>query len=274
MTALIMGVLYHMAYYVQSTYLLIGLGVRYDNNEDDSARIVGLYTFASTLVGLIIGVIISITGDLRWFLRVGAIFYLASFVLQYTRASGTDNVSELAVTCSQVILGIAGGLFPFPAMAFIQGAREHAQLSTLLGAYMTACRVGSGIGQTLAGAIWTNTLHPRLHERLDPLLTEEEIETLYDSPSIVQNLYPWGSPSRELLVAVFVESHRYLCAIGIMASTLLIVLAFMVRDASLDALSEGDDIDLKPLPKDIRLKAASQITTPPPLRPSRHPIIM
>ncbi|KAL5427362.1 hypothetical protein PMIN04_001376 [Paraphaeosphaeria minitans] len=273
-TALTMGFLYHMAYYVQSTYLLIGLGIRYNNDDDSSAHIVGLYTFTSTLVGLFIGVIISITRDLRWYLRFGAIFYLASFVLQYNRASGNDNVSQLAVTCSQVLLGIAGGLFPFPAMAFVQGARDHTQLSTLLGAYMTACRVGSGVGQSLAGAIWTNALLPKLHQRLEQIITESEIDMLYAMPTAHEDLYPWGSPPRVPMVEAFVQSHRYLCAIGILASTLLIILAFLVRDASLDSLPEDHEIDLKPLPEDLQPKKASETTVPCPLRPSRHPIIM
>lgn len=273
-TALIMGFLYHMAYYVQSTYLLIGLGIRYNNDEDSSARIVGLYTFTSTLVGLFIGVIISITRDLRWYLRFGAIFYLASFVLQYARPSGADNISQLAATCSQVLLGIAGGLFPFPAMAFVQGARDHTQLSTLLGAYMTACRVGSGVGQSLAGAIWTNALLPRLYGSLERIITENEIDMLYAMPTAHEELYPWDSPPRALMVEAFVESHRYLCAIGIIASTLLIILAFLVRDASLDALQEDEEIELKPRPDDTQLKEASETATPRPLHPSRHPILM
>ncbi|KAK7180298.1 siderophore iron transporter 1 [Paraphaeosphaeria sporulosa] len=273
-TALIMGFLYHMAYYVQSTYLLIGLGIRYNNNDDNSAHIVGLYTFTSTLVGLFIGVIISITRDLRWYLRFGAIFYLASFVLQYTRASGADNVSQLAVTCSQVLLGIAGGLFPFPAMAFVQGARDHAQLSTLLGAYMTACRVGSGVGQSLAGAIWTNALLPKLHQSLEWIVTENEIDMMYAMPTAHEDLYPWGSPPRVPMVEAFVQSHRYLCAIGIIASMLLIILAFLVRDASLDPLPEDEGIDLKPRQEDVQLKQASETIIPRSLRPSRHPIIM
>ncbi|KAF2445044.1 MFS general substrate transporter [Karstenula rhodostoma CBS 690.94] len=275
LTALMMGFLYHLAYYVQSTYLLIGLGIRYNNDEDSSARIVGLYTFTSTLVGLFIGVIISITRDLRWYLRFGAIIYLASFVIQYTRPSGADNVSQLAVTCSQVLLGIAGGLFPFPAMAFVQGARDHTQLSTLLGAYMTACRVGSGVGQSLAGAIWTNALLPRLHKSLDQLLLDDDIDMLYAMPTSHEQLYPWSSPPRKPMVEAFVESHRYLCLIGIIASTLLIILAFLVRDASLEGLQEHEDIELQPRPaEDVQLKEASETTTPRPLRPSRHPIIM
>ncbi|KAL1609919.1 ferrioxamine B transporter [Paraconiothyrium brasiliense] len=182
LTALCMGFLYHLAYYVQHTYLYIGLRIRYDDEKDSAIRIVGLYTFTSTLVGLFIGVIISITRDLRWYLRFGAMFYLLSFVVQYIRPSGLDNISHLAVTSSQILLGIAGGLFPFPAMAFVQGARDHTQLATLIGAYMTACRVGGGIGQLLAGAIWTNALRPRLHEYLDPMMTDFQIDMVYANP--------------------------------------------------------------------------------------------
>lgn len=146
-----MGFLYHLAFYVQQTYLYIGLIVRYGESKDAAARTIGLYAFTSTLFGLLMGVVISIQRDVRWYLRCGAILYLSSFIIQLVRPSGADNVNRLAVTCSQIILGVAGGLFPLPAMAFVQAAREHAQLATLIGAYMTACRMGGGIGQALVG---------------------------------------------------------------------------------------------------------------------------
>jgi SIT family siderophore-iron:H+ symporter-like MFS transporter len=273
LTALIMGFLYHLAYYVQYTYLYIGLGIRYAIDDENSTRIVGLYTFTSTFVGLFIGVIISITRDLRWYLRFGAMFYLASFVIQYTRPSGKDNVSHLAVTCSQVLLGIAGGLFPFPAMAFVQGARDHTQLSTLIGAYMTACRVGSGIGQSLAGAIWTNALRPRLYKRLEGL--DVNIEILYAIPTAHEELYPWDSILRRPIVDAFVDSHRYLCAVGIIASTLLIILAFLIQDASLEVPQADEEVELGPRSEgNVEPKEAMETRQPLPLRPSRHPIIM
>ena len=97
------------------------------------------------------GVIISINRDVRWYLRFGATFFLASFVLQLIYTDGKDTRSRLAATCSQILLGVAGGMFPFPALAFVQAAREHAQLSTLIGSYMTACRLGGGMGQSVVG---------------------------------------------------------------------------------------------------------------------------
>ncbi|KAJ4350238.1 ferrioxamine B transporter [Didymosphaeria variabile] len=268
-----MGFLYHLAYYAQHTYLYIGLRIRYDEEKDSAIRIVGLYTFTSTLVGLFFGVIISITRDLRWYLRFGAIFYLVSFVVQYTRPSGVDNISHLAVTSSQLLLGIAGGLFPFPAMAFVQGARDHTQLSTLIGAYMTACRIGGGIGQLLAGAIWTNALRPRLHEYLGQMMTDFQIEMVYANPGDVDA--PSGSPLRMAIVGAFVESHRYLCAVGIVASTLLIILAFLIRDASLEVPQDDEGTELGSLsPESTQHKAALETATPRPLRPSRFPILM
>lgn len=111
----------------------------------------GLYAFTSTLFGLFMGIIISINQDVRWYLRIGAMLFLSSFILQMIKPAGIDNAARLSIICSQLLLGIAGGLFPFPAMGFVQAGREHAQLSTLIGIYMTACRVGGGVGQALVG---------------------------------------------------------------------------------------------------------------------------
>lgn len=273
LTALSMGFLYHLAYYAQHTYLYIGLIVRHGESADAAVRIVGLYTFTSTLVGLCMGIIISITRDLRWYLRFGAIFYLASFVLQYTRPSGADNIGHITVTCSQILLGIAGGLFPFPAMAFIQGARDHTQLSTLIGAYLTACRVGGGVGQSLAGAIWTNALKPRLHEVLDSEISKPGVDLAYNIPTMISDMYAWDTPVRMVFVKVYAQSHRYLCAVGIIASALLIILAFMIRDASLEGPPENGRAE--PLPRsgdetELRESSKKGLTLPS----SRLPIFM
>ncbi|KAJ4305355.1 ferrioxamine B transporter [Kalmusia sp. IMI 367209] len=279
LTALAMGFLYHLAYYVQHTYLYIGLLVRYDESANAAARITGLYTFTSTFVGIFMGIIISITGDLRWFIRWAAILYLISFTIQIVHPGGNGNGAQFAVSCSQILLGIAGGLFPFPAMAFIQAARKHAHLATLIGAYMTACRMGGGIGQALAGAVWTNVLKISLHKALLGMISESEIGMAYAVPTQFIIYYPWGTRARTTAVDAYIESHRYLCAVGIIASTLLVVLAFLIQDASLEGPQNNEstvDIELQsPSGGDVELKEMSRPKrTPAPLQRSRLPVIM
>ncbi|KAF1974800.1 MFS general substrate transporter [Bimuria novae-zelandiae CBS 107.79] len=275
---LIMGFLYHLAYYAQHTYLIVGLLVRHDESMRAAQRTVGLYPFISTLFGVFLGAIISVTQDVKWFLRIGAILFLTSFILQMIRPAGLDNGNRLAVAGAQVLLGIGGGLFPLPAMALVQAGREHAQLSTLIGAYMTACHLGGGIGASIAGTIWTNVLKVSLHKINHPHGGGKQEnfvsvgDHVFQVPQMVTFRWPWDTNPRMLIVGIYVQTHRYLCLVGIIASTLLIIVAFMVRDGLLKGPQKDEQTEDLELQEGVEATEPS-LPPPRPLRPSRLPIL-
>lgn len=266
-----MGFSYHLAYYVQHTYLYFNLIMSYDESIETAGRITGLYTFTSTLIGVFIAIIVSMTRDLRWYLRWASMLSTAAFVIQISHPAGIDNGSRLAPVASQIVLGVAGGLFPLPAMALIQAAKKPAHLATLIGAYMTACRIGGGIGQALAGAIWINGLRPRLQRHISD---GHLLEKAYGNPSEYVALHPWGTKGRSLVVVAYSDMSRYFSSIGIMFCVVLMVLSFTMKETSLVDVERHAQVFRTPsLPQGRRRRSRlteNQIE----LQYSRLPVIM
>ncbi|KAF1972294.1 hypothetical protein BU23DRAFT_569287 [Bimuria novae-zelandiae CBS 107.79] len=62
---------------------------------------------------------------------------------------------------------------------------------------------------------------------------------------------PMARYARTLIVCVHVQTHRYLCLVGIIASMLLIIVAFMVRDGSLKGPQKDEQSENLELQKGI-----------------------
>lgn len=79
---------------------------------------------------------------------------------------------------------------------------------------------------------------------------------------------------RDRIVKIFVESHRCVCAIGIIASSLLIILAFLIKEAPLEGPKNDESTELGDSAGGIELKeVVGTPVTPSPLHRSRHPIL-
>lgn len=84
--------------------------------------------------------------------------------------------------------------------------------------------------------------------------------------------YPWDTPLRQVLVDIHVEVHRYVCATGIIASALLVILAFYIKEASFNGRGRDESPGTCSTTKDdVELQEGMRSTTR--LRPSRHPIL-
>jgi SIT family siderophore-iron:H+ symporter-like MFS transporter len=44
------------------------------------------------------------------------------------------------------VLGIAGGLFPYPVQALVQASTKHEHVAIITALYLTTYQIGSGIG--------------------------------------------------------------------------------------------------------------------------------
>ena len=124
----------------------------------------------------------------------------------------------------------------------------------------------------MAGAIWINVLASRLHRELDPIVGEEfPANYVFLMPQFINKLYPWDTPLRVRVVSIYVQTHRYICTTGIIASVLLMVLAFLIKDASLEGPQEDEGTGSNS--GDIELKEGVRVEPVATLRPSRLPIL-
>ncbi|OJJ80802.1 putative siderochrome-iron transporter Sit1 [Aspergillus glaucus CBS 516.65] len=215
--ALGIAVMLNTAWALQGNYLYTVLVVSFDESITSATRIISLYSFASVITGCLLGFVILKVRRLKIFIIVGTLLFSVAFgILIYFRG-GSGGSSHSGVIGGQVLLGIAGGLFPYSAQASIQAATKHEHLAVVTGLFLACYNVGSALGDTIAGAIWTQVLPGELSNKLD-------------DPALVQQAY--GDPF------TFASSHamgtpRLLCITGICLTVPLIAFAFCMKNPKL-----------------------------------------
>jgi SIT family siderophore-iron:H+ symporter-like MFS transporter len=84
-----------------------------------------IYSFVSVVIGGILGLVVRHVRRLKAFIVAGALMIILAFGL-LIRYRGGDTVSDFAgLVGGEVILGIAGGLLPYPTQVLIQAAVKH-----------------------------------------------------------------------------------------------------------------------------------------------------
>ena len=223
----------NFAWYMQGDYLYTVLIVAFDFSIMGATRISSLYSFCSVVAGFALGMVIYKVRRLKWFIVAGTALFLVAFGLLIHYRGSTNSSGQSGVIGAQVLLGFAGGLFPYPAQASIQAATKHEHVAVITGLYLATYNVGSALGGAISGTIWTNVLPHRLEENLAPFGNATLASATYANPFAVVASYPAGTPVRSAIIASYQHAQRLLCITGACLCVLLIVFAFCLRNPRL-----------------------------------------
>ena len=118
------------------------------------------------------------------------------------------------------------------------------------GLYLAAYYVGSGIGSSVSGAIWTNTLPNRLEKYISNSTLALDA---YSAPLTFVLSYPVGTPERDGMIQAYGEVQRLLCITGACLCVPFLACALSLRNPrlgdkqSLDE-AEGGAEEVAPVP--------------------------
>ena len=231
--ALGIGVMLNFAWTCQGDYLYTVLIVAFNFSILGATRILSLYSFCSVLVGFCLGAIVFRVRRLKPFIIAGTSLFLVAFgLLIYYRGGATGN-QQSGVIGAQVLLGIAGGLFPYPALASIQAATQHEHLAVITGLFLACYNVGSALGNTVSGAIWTQVLPSQLEKSLNGFGNSTLASATYGDPFTAAAEYPVGTDVRTGIIKAYQHTQRLLCITGLCLCVPLIVFSLCLRDPRL-----------------------------------------
>ena len=224
----------NFAWGLQADYLYTVLIVAFDFSISSATRITSLYSFASVITGFLLGFVVFLVRRLKYFIIAGTCLFMVAFgLLIHYRGSPSSN-GQAGVIGAQVLLGVAGGMFPYPAQASLQVGLKHEQLAVMTGLYLATYNVGSAFGNTVSGAIWTQVLPSRLESNLAFQNNATLAAATYADPFTIAALYPVGTPVRTGIVAAYQNVQRLLCITGICLCVPLIVFACLIRNPVLN----------------------------------------
>jgi SIT family siderophore-iron:H+ symporter-like MFS transporter len=236
----------NFAWYMQGDYLYTVLIVAFDFSIMGATRISSLYSFCSVVAGFALGMVVYKVRRLKWFIVAGTCLFLVAFGLLIHYRGSPNSAGQSGVIGAQVLLGLAGGMFPYPAQASIQAATKHEHVAVITGLYLATYNVGSALGGAISGTIWTNVLPSKLEENLAPFGNATLAASTYANPFAIAAVYPVGTPVRMAIIASYQHAQRLLCITGICLCVLLIGFAFCLRNPRL-----GDEQSLPEAEKEV-----------------------
>ncbi|ORY32150.1 major facilitator superfamily protein [Naematelia encephala] len=232
-------------WYTQGDYLYTTLIVSFDLDIIKATRTSYIYSFVSVIIGCIVGLIVHKVRYLKWFVVAGACTFVLAFGL-LIRYRGGGTADYAGIVAAETVLGIGGGLLPYSTQALVQSAVQHERTAVITSLFLATYSVGSAIGNTIAAAIWTNTMPNRLVEDLTKagisnataLATEA-----YANPFVFIVDYPMGTPTRTAVNSAYREVQRYLCIAGICLATVLVALSLCLKNPRLGDTQSLEDAE-------------------------------
>jgi len=144
------------------------------------------------LAGIIAGFIMLKTHRYKWLLMTGAVVRLVGYGVMI-RFRGADNsTAELFII--QLVQGLGSGIVQTTVLVAAQIVVPHAQMAQITALVLCSSFLGSSVGSSIAGGIYTNTFIPALWSQLGPDASETLVQGLFDS--ITGVIPEWGSASR------------------------------------------------------------------------------
>ncbi|KAG6068329.1 hypothetical protein E4U32_001113 [Claviceps aff. humidiphila group G2b] len=225
----------NFAFTMQSDFLYTVLLVAFDFSIKAATRVQSLYSFTSVIVGPLLGLLVYKVKRLRIFVIAGTLLYTVAFglLIHFRGASGSVSSAQAGVIGAQVLLGIAGGLVPYTAQASLQVNLKHEHLAVLTGIFLATYNIGSALGNTVSGAIWSQVLPGKLNSLLNPLNSTLGT-TMYMNPLGTYTSYPIGTPERTAMVQSYQSVQKLLTITGICLCVPLILFAILLRNPRLD----------------------------------------
>jgi len=160
-------------------------------------RIQYIYSFVSVVIGIILGFVVRHVRRAKWFVVAGtAIFVIAFGLLLRYRSSEHGGLTGLIA--GETLLGIGGGMFPYPTQMLVQSAVQHERLAIITSLYLATYSIGSALGNTIAAGIWINVLPGEITNTFasNGVVNATAEALAFADPFSFVAAYPVGTPER------------------------------------------------------------------------------
>ncbi|KAH8885995.1 siderophore iron transporter mirB [Thozetella sp. PMI_491] len=202
------------------------------NNQSvaNAGYILNAYSLTSSFISPFAGLLIRQTG--RFFAGLPFIGLGTALLIVFR----TPGSSPGYLAMCQVFNGIAGGVFSMCAQIAVMTTVSHQEVAIALAMYGLFGSIGAAVGQTIAGALWTNILPAKIYEHL-PEGSKNLTANIYGSLT-VQLSYPMGSPIRDAIIKAYADVQRWMVISGAVFIPLLVVCLFMWKSANVKTVED------------------------------------
>ncbi|KAK7713242.1 hypothetical protein SLS64_004491 [Diaporthe eres] len=200
-----------IAYYCWDGYYTSYLQVVHQLSVYQAGYVNNTYTIVSGLWAFGAGWLIKSSDRFKWLALIAVQVQITSGVLMvFFRQPSTPLVW---VILPQILQALGGGTLVMTMQMAVMAVAKHGEVASLIALLGLSSAVGSGIGSSVSGAIWTNTVYAELLTLL-PDDSKDQVSEIYEDLQR-QLSYPVGSPVRDAIVYAYTTAQRRMVLAGL-----------------------------------------------------------
>lgn len=223
--SLLINIVFSIAQDCWMSYFSSYLQVVYDMSVSQAGYInSGIFNVVSGVWQICVGLMISKMSRFKWPMVCALLIYILALGLMiYFRQ---PNIGVGFIVMCQVFVAFGGSTIILIVEVAVTADAEHQHLASVLGLLGMSGYIGSAIGNSISGAIWTNTLPEALNKFLPPEIRHMAGEIFGDLRK--QLNYPVGSEVRFAIIQSYAvaQSRMLIGATAILGLALAVTLTF------------------------------------------------
>lgn len=232
--ACLLCVTYQISFYCWAMYFTSFLQVVCNLSVAEAGYVNSTFDIVSGFLLLGVGFIIRRTGYFKWLLYIAVPLYIFAQGLMIHFRQPNQKVGYI-VMC-QIFISIGGSIFIICQQIAILAASDHQHIAAVLALLYVVGNIGGAIGNTICGAIWTNTF-PQALMRFLPEADLADFDDIYGDLN-VQLSYPVGSATRLGIQAAYAFAQKRMLIAGVSIMSVSIIWVFLIKNLNLKKIPQ------------------------------------
>lgn len=232
--ACLLDVTYQVSYYCWNSYFTSFLQVVNNLTLAQAGYVGSTFDVVSGVILLFVGFLIRKTGRFKWLLYFAVPLYILAqgLMIHFRRPNGYIGY----IVMCQVFISVGGSIFIICEQIAILAAVDHQHVAAVLALLYVMGNIGGAVGNSISGAIWTNTFEKAL-ERYLPASALPDIQDIYNSLD-TQLSYAVGSPERLAIQHAYGYAQERMLAAGTGIMALSIIWILLIRNIDLTKIPQ------------------------------------
>lgn len=203
----VMAASLYVGWYIWDSYFYSLLIVLFNQSITHAGYISNIYTMGSCFICIVYGICLRYYGKLKMYsLFWGVPLTILGVGLMIAFRQPDVNIGYI-VMC-QIFVAFGGGVLVISEQTTIMAVSKQEDFPALLACESMVISIGSAVGSTIAGAMWTGIFPARLMANL-PESAMDNFANIYGVLD-VQASYPIGSPERDAINLSYGQTQRYM----------------------------------------------------------------
>lgn len=250
--SLIIAMFVNLIWTLPNDYMYTVLVVGMHTSDKAALRITSLYSFVSVIVGPLLGVVLVIVRRTKPFIVFGcATWFVATGLLLHYRGSNDGFNAESVkdgIIGALCVMGFGAGFFTYTTQLSIQTCTNHEYMAVVLSLYLATYNIGSALGNSISGAIWTQLMYDTIVDKMNELGADTaQAATAYASPLTWYKTAEWGSPARRAVALAYSQIQRKMCIAALCLCVPLLACSLLLRNHKLLSVQSLDEASTVPV---------------------------